>query len=334
MPRGAGGGALTGGSLAFSFTGLVIASVIYSLPFAVQPFQAALRGVPHELLDAGAALGARPWRVWRRLHLPLAWRGIAAGLTLGFAHTLGEFGVVLMIGGSIPGVTRVASIALYDEVQTLDYAQAHAFAAVLLGLSFALLLVVTLLRRRKPRLDDHAIIPQIVSVRSPNIVHPFRFQKKDGHSSIAGRAVGTAAVLLVALLVWLSADPEAHERFHHDAGAEDHHCVITDFATGEGFYLAPQIDLRPAAASRSNSSTLRRGKSSGSPFTTSCCRSADRRLTARPSDSASRRHARRMPRSREEARTHRPRGGIYTPRHFVPPLSRGDATRRPRAHPL
>ncbi|ACB74994.1 molybdate ABC transporter permease subunit [Opitutus terrae] len=138
-----------GTPLAFSFTGLVIASVFYSLPFAVQPFQAALRGVPRELLDAGTALGAAPARVWWRVHVPLAWRGIAAGLTLGFAHTLGEFGVVLMIGGSIPGVTRVASIALYDEVQKLDYAAAHAFAAMLLVLSFALLLVVTLLQRRK-----------------------------------------------------------------------------------------------------------------------------------------------------------------------------------------
>lgn len=139
----------TGAPLAFSFTGLVIASVIYSLPFAVQPFQAALRAVPRDLLDAGQALGAGPLRVFLRLHLPLARRGISAGLTLGFAHTLGEFGVVLMIGGSIPGVTRVASIALYDEVQALDYPQAHAFAAVLLVLSFALLLVVTLLQRRR-----------------------------------------------------------------------------------------------------------------------------------------------------------------------------------------
>jgi molybdate transport system permease protein len=139
----------TGGSLAFSFTGLLIASVIYSLPFAVQPFQAALRAVPRDLLDAGRALGAGPARVFLRLHLPLARRGITAGLTLGFAHTLGEFGVVLMIGGSIPGVTRVASIALYDEVQALDYPRAHAFAAVLLALSFALLLIVTLLQRRR-----------------------------------------------------------------------------------------------------------------------------------------------------------------------------------------
>ncbi|MDO8540146.1 MAG: molybdate ABC transporter permease subunit [Opitutaceae bacterium] len=139
----------TGSSLAFSFTGLVIASVFYSLPFAVQPFQAALRGVPRELLDAGATLGAPPSRVFLRLHAPLAWRGIAAGLTLGFAHTLGEFGVVLMIGGSIPGVTKVASIALYDEVQSLAYPTAHAFAITLLVLSFLLLSMVTLLQRRQ-----------------------------------------------------------------------------------------------------------------------------------------------------------------------------------------
>jgi molybdate transport system permease protein len=139
---------MTGHSLAFTFAGLVVGSVIYSLPFAVQPFQAALKAVPKELVDAGAAHGAPPWRVWTRVHLPLASRGIAAGLTLGFAHTLGEFGVVLMIGGSIPGVTRVASIALYDEVQAMDYGSAHAFAALLLGVSFLLILTATLLRRR------------------------------------------------------------------------------------------------------------------------------------------------------------------------------------------
>ncbi len=140
----------TGSTLAFSFPGLVLASVIYSLPFAIQPFQAALRAVPPELLDAGTALGAGSWRVWRRLHLPLAARGIAAGLTLAFAHTLGEFGVVLMIGGSIPGVTRVASIALYDDVQSLDYGEARTFAALLLVVSFVLLLAVTLLQRKRP----------------------------------------------------------------------------------------------------------------------------------------------------------------------------------------
>src|ERR1035438_6036916 len=142
---------LTGHSLAFTFSALVIGSVIYSLPFAVQPFQVALRSVPPELLDACAAHGAPPWRVWTRVHLPLASRGIAAGLTLGFAHTLGEFGVVLMLGGAIPGVTKVASIALYDEVQNLDYSKAHAFAALLLIISFALILPTTYLRRRVER---------------------------------------------------------------------------------------------------------------------------------------------------------------------------------------
>jgi molybdate transport system permease protein len=142
--------AMTGHSLAFTFGGLVVGSVIYSLPFAVQPFQAALKAVPRELLEASAAHGAPPWHVWTRVHLPLASRGIAAGLTLGFAHTLGEFGVVLMIGGSIPGVTKVASIALYDEVQNMDYRSAHAFAALLLAVSFLLILTATLLRRRDP----------------------------------------------------------------------------------------------------------------------------------------------------------------------------------------
>ncbi len=124
---------LTGATLSFTFTGLVIGSVFYSLPFAVQPFQAALRGVSPELLQAGQTLGASALSVFFRVHLPLAQRGVAAGLTLAFAHTLGEFGVVLMIGGALPDRTKVASIALYDEVQKLNYATAHAFAAVLLG---------------------------------------------------------------------------------------------------------------------------------------------------------------------------------------------------------
>jgi len=140
--------ALTGHPLAFSFAGLLVGSVLYSLPFAVRPFQAALRSVSRELLDAGSAHGAPPWRVWLRLQLPLAAPGIGAGLTLAFAHTLGEFGVVLMIGGAIPGVTKVASIALYDEVQILDFEQAHLFAGVLLALSFSLLFLATLLQRR------------------------------------------------------------------------------------------------------------------------------------------------------------------------------------------
>jgi molybdate transport system permease protein len=142
---------LTGTTLVFSFPGLIITSIIYSLPFAVQPFQAALKTVPEELLNAGSSLGATPWKVWYKLHLPIAWRGITAGLTLAFAHTLGEFGVVLMIGGAIPGVTKVASIALFDEVQTLDYSEAHRFAAILLVISFMLLLTTTLLQKHSRR---------------------------------------------------------------------------------------------------------------------------------------------------------------------------------------
>ena len=142
-----------GAPLAFSFTGLVIASVFYSLPFAVQPFQAALRGVPRELLDAGAALGARPLRVFLKLHAPLAWRGIAAGLTLAFAHTLGEFGVVLMIGGSIPGETRTAALAIYDRVQAFDDAGAGVLAAALVAVSVAAIIAVQALGSRLARHD-------------------------------------------------------------------------------------------------------------------------------------------------------------------------------------
>lgn len=141
---------LTGHSLPFTFTGLVVGSVCYSLPYAVQPFQAALRAVPREAL-AAARLEATPWEVFRHVHLPLAAPGVLVGATLAFAHTLGEFGVVLMLGGSIPGQTRVASIALYDEVQKLNYAQAHGYAAMLLVFSFTLLAFTTGLQRRMAR---------------------------------------------------------------------------------------------------------------------------------------------------------------------------------------
>ena len=141
---------ITGSPLTFSFAGLVVGSMIYSLPFSIQPFQAALKAVPESCIEAARSLGANPWRTFWRIRVPLAKRGLLVGATLTFAHTVGEFGVVLMLGGSIPGETRVASIALYDEVQKLNYANAHAFAALLLVLSFALLLVVTFLQRRTP----------------------------------------------------------------------------------------------------------------------------------------------------------------------------------------
>lgn len=139
---------LTGRSLSFSFLGLVIGSVLYSLPYAVQPFQAALREVSSSLLEAAVATGATPWRAFWRVHLPLARRGLIVGATLSFAHTVGEFGVVLMLGGGIPGETRVASIALYDEVEKSNYPTAHLYAATLLVLSGALLSVVTFIQRR------------------------------------------------------------------------------------------------------------------------------------------------------------------------------------------
>ena len=142
----------TGGTLSFSFLGLVVGSVLYSLPYAVQPFQAALGGVPHTLVEAAAGAGAAPWRAFWRVRVPLARRGLLVGAALSFAHTVGEFGVVLMLGGSIPGRTRVASIALFDAVQRSDYSTAHLYALTLLASSAVLLSLVTYLQRRAPGL--------------------------------------------------------------------------------------------------------------------------------------------------------------------------------------
>ena len=129
-------------SLAFSFTGLVIGSVIYSLPFVVQPLQNAFAGVPQRTLEAAATLGAGPRDRFVSIVLPLARKGFLAAITLGFAHTVGEFGVVLMIGGNIPGATQVLSIAIYDQVEALQYNTAHLWSALLLGFSFLVLLVM------------------------------------------------------------------------------------------------------------------------------------------------------------------------------------------------
>jgi molybdate transport system permease protein len=139
---------LMGQPLPFSFAGLVAGSVIYSLPFAIQPFRAGLSGVSRELLDVARLSGASPLETFWHVTLPLAGSGIAAGAVLSFAHTLGEFGVVLMLGGSIPGKTKVVSITLYDEVQKMNYPAAHAYSAVLLAVAFILILIVTLLQRR------------------------------------------------------------------------------------------------------------------------------------------------------------------------------------------
>ena len=134
--------------LAFSFTGLVIGSVIYSLPFVVQPLQDAFYRIGTGPLDAAATLGAGRVDRWFSIVLPLARPGYITAAVLGFAHTLGEFGVVLMIGGNIPGSTQVLSIAIYDHVESLDYAKAHLLSGALLAISFLLLLGVYLINRR------------------------------------------------------------------------------------------------------------------------------------------------------------------------------------------
>jgi len=152
-PDSAFGGAwigLTGQGLTFSFAGLVVASVLYSLPFAVQPLQAAFESVGRGPMQAAASLRAGPWDAFFTVASPLALRGYLTAAVLTFAHTVGEFGVVLMVGGNIPGETRVISIAIYDHVETLDYAAAHALSAVLLAFSFLVLLMVYTLNRRLP----------------------------------------------------------------------------------------------------------------------------------------------------------------------------------------
>ena len=132
----------TGASLLFSFEGLVLASLIYSLPFAVQPLQTAFAGISNNLLEAASSLGASFPDRFLHLALPLSRRGYLTAAVLTFAHTVGEFGIVLMIGGNIPGETRVASIALYESVEILDYSSAHKMSLVLLGFSFLVLLLV------------------------------------------------------------------------------------------------------------------------------------------------------------------------------------------------
>lgn len=135
-------------SLAFSFAGLVIGSMIYSLPFVVQPLQNAFEQFGRSLPEAAATLGYSPIAVFTRVVIPNCRTGIMTAACLGFAHTVGEFGVVLMIGGNIPGETRVASIALYDHVEALNFAGAHRLAMTLLALSVLLLFITFALRRR------------------------------------------------------------------------------------------------------------------------------------------------------------------------------------------
>jgi len=133
---------LTGTRLAFSFSALVIGSVVYSLPFVVQPLQAAFQRVPQNLLNVAATLGASPFDQFRSVVLPLTRRSFVTAASLGFAHTVGEFGVVLMIGGNIPGETQVLSIALYDYVESLQFAEAHRLAGGLVAFSMILLFLL------------------------------------------------------------------------------------------------------------------------------------------------------------------------------------------------
>jgi len=134
--------ALTGHTLAFTFEGLVIGSILYSFPFAVQPFAASFSAVDPRLMAASQTLGASRLKTFFRVILPLSVSGLVTGVALSFAHTLGEFGVVLMVGGNIPGVTRTVSIDIYDKVQAFNYPGANATALVLLVISFAVLSVV------------------------------------------------------------------------------------------------------------------------------------------------------------------------------------------------
>lgn len=140
---------VTGHTLAFTFQGLVVGSVLYSLPFAVQPMAAGFAAVDRTLLSAAATLGASPARVFQRVVLPLSRNAIVTGVMLAFAHTLGEFGVVLMIGGNIPGQTQTVSIAVYDQVQSLDYHAANQTALLLLAISFVILAIVYGVNRSK-----------------------------------------------------------------------------------------------------------------------------------------------------------------------------------------
>ena len=138
----------TGHPLAFTFEGLVVASLFYSLPFAVQPIAAAFSQIDPVLREASATLGASPLRTFFRVVLPLSVEGVVAGAVLSFAHTVGEFGVVLMVGGNLPGVTRTVSISIYDHVQALQYREATITALSMVAFAFAVLLAVYGLRRR------------------------------------------------------------------------------------------------------------------------------------------------------------------------------------------
>jgi molybdate transport system permease protein len=139
---------MTGHTLAFTFGGLVIGSVLYSLPFAVQPFAASFSSVDSRLLAASSVLGVQKFKTFWRVIVPVSISGLITGISLSFAHTMGEFGVVLMVGGNIPGVTRTLSISIYDQVQDLNYSGANTTALILVAISFVLLSLVYSFNRK------------------------------------------------------------------------------------------------------------------------------------------------------------------------------------------
>lgn len=145
---------LFGGPLVFSFSGILVASLIANLPFAIQPIQRSFEAIPGNVREAAWVSGLSNWQTFRRIELPLAWPGIVSGLALTFAHTLGEFGVILMIGGNMPGRTQTLALALYDRVQAFRYDEAGIMAAVLLATSFLAIAVVHMTTRRP--VNQHA----------------------------------------------------------------------------------------------------------------------------------------------------------------------------------
>lgn len=150
-PRSAFGGLyerITGSLLPFTFAGILLGSVLYNLPFAVRPFTAAFERVDRKLIEASWCLGQSRWNTFWRVTFPLGWPGVLTGLVLTFAHCVGEFGVVLMIGGNIPGVTRTLSIAIYDDVQALDYASAGQTSLLLVVFALVVLTIAQILGRR------------------------------------------------------------------------------------------------------------------------------------------------------------------------------------------
>jgi molybdate transport system permease protein len=146
--------AVSGHTLVFTFEGLLLASIVFNLPFAVQPIQRAFEAVPQELREAAWCSGMSNWKTFWRIELPLAWPGVLSALVLTFAHTLGEFGVVLMVGGSIPGETKTIAISIYDRVQAFDDAAAASMSALLLLFSFAAIGFVHILSARIARRHD------------------------------------------------------------------------------------------------------------------------------------------------------------------------------------